>query len=96
MEAWMNNPAFKNMEPVKVELIKSVVEKTSGKKQSELAPVMMSLITGARKKNISFTPDEFTLILSIFKEGKSQAECEKMDKAVIMIRNLMEKNGGKA
>ncbi len=96
MEAWMNNPVFKNMEPAKVELIKTVVEKTSGQKKNDLAPIMMSLITGARKQGVSFTPDEFSLILGIFKEGKSQAECNKIDKTVSMIRNLMEKNSGKS
>ena len=35
---------------------------------------MMSLIAGANKRGIRFTPDEISLILSAIKEGKSKQE----------------------
>lgn len=92
MNDWLNHPDFKTMDTAKIELIKTVITQTEGKKKNDLAPIMMSLITGAKKKNINFTPDEFSLIMGIFKEGKSQAECAHIDKMVAMARNLMKNN----
>ena len=49
---------LKNMDPVKLELIRSAASKTKGKSGKALAPVMMALITSANKKGIRFTPDD--------------------------------------
>ena len=68
MNDWMNNPAMKNIDPIKLELIKTAASKTSGKSGKELAPIMMALISGANKQGIRFTPEEMTLILDILKE----------------------------
>ena len=68
-EEWMNNPAMKNIDPAKLELIRMAASKTSGKTGKELAPVMLALITSANKQGIQFTPDEVTLILEILKQG---------------------------
>ena len=65
MNDWMNNPAMKNIDPIKLELIKTAASKTSGKSGKELAPIMMALISGANKQGIRFTPEEMTLILSL-------------------------------
>ena len=42
MNDWMNNPAMKNIDPIKSELIKTAASKTSGKSGKELAPIMMA------------------------------------------------------
>ena len=52
------------------------------------SPVMMSLITGANKRGIRFTPDEISLILSAIKEGKSKQEQAQIDQMVQMIRTI--------
>ena len=71
MEEWMNNPAIKNLDPAKLELIKMAAARTKGKSGRELAPIMLALISGANKQGIRFSPDEVTLILEILKQGKS-------------------------
>ena len=65
MNDWMNHPAIKNMDPVKLELIRLAASQTAGKSGRSLAPVMMALITSANKKGIQFTPQEMSLILDI-------------------------------
>ena len=70
MNEWMNHPDLKNIDPVKLELIKLAAKQTSGKSGRSLAPVMMALITSASKKGIQFTPQEMSLILDILKEGR--------------------------
>lgn len=80
------------MDPLKLELIKAAAAQTNGKSGKSLAPVMMSLITNANKQGIRFTPDEFSLILDIMKEGKSPQEKEQIDKMVNMVHTMYAKN----
>lgn len=85
MNEWMNHPSLKNMDPIKLELFKNAAKMTSGKSGSSLAPVMMSLITGAQKKGIRFTPDEMSMVISILKEGKSEEEQAQIESMVNMV-----------
>ena len=68
---WLNDPMLKNMDPIKVELIKTAAAQTSGKSGRALAPVLMTLITNANKKGIR-SPDEISLILELIKEGNAE------------------------
>lgn len=88
----MNHPLLQNLDPVKLELIKIAASQTKGKSGKSMVPVMMSLITNANRKGIRFTPEEFSLILDILKEGKSDAEKQQIDQMVTMIKQL-KKNG---
>ena len=92
MNEWMNNPAMKDIDPAKLELIKMVAAQTSGKSGKDLAPVMLALITGANKKGIRFSPDEMNLILEILKEGKSKEEQEQIDRTVRMASSIFQKH----
>ena len=89
MNEWINHPAMKNIDPLKLELIKTAARQTRGKNGKSLAPVMMALITSANKKGIQFTPDEMSLILSILKEGKSDEEQKQIESMVQMVRSYM-------
>lgn len=82
---------LKNMDPVKLELIRSAASKTKGKSGKALAPVMMALITSANKKGIRFTPDEMTMIISILKEGKSEEEQARIDQILKMMHGMLKK-----
>lgn len=82
---------LKNMDPVKLELIRSAASKTKWKSGKALAPVMMALITSANKKGIRFTPDEMTMIISILKEGKSEEEQARIDQMLKMMHGMLKK-----
>ena len=82
---------LKNMDPVKLELIRSAASKTKGKSGKALAPVMMALITSADKKGIRFTPDEMTMIIYILKEGKSEEEQARIDQMLKMMHGMLKK-----
>ena len=82
---------LKNMDPVKLELIRSAASKTKGKSGKALAPVMMALITSANKKGIRFTPDEMTMIISILTEGKSEEEQARIDQMLKMMHGMLKK-----
>ena len=89
---WMNNPLLKDMDPIKLELIKTAALQTAGKSGNSLAPVLMSLITSANRKGIRFSTDEITLILNILKEGKSPQEQMQIDQTVQMVSSMIAKN----
>lgn len=88
---WLNNPMLQNMDPLKVELIKTAAAQTSGKSGKALPPVLMSLITSANRKGIRFSSEEITLILNILKQGKSMEEQKQIDKTVEMVSSMMTK-----
>ena len=86
--SWMDHPAMKGMDPVKLELIRLAAKQTAGKSGRSLAPVMMAL----NKKGIQFTPQEMSLILDILKEGRSREEQNQIDQMVQMVRTHMKNN----
>ena len=91
MNEWMNNPAMKNIDPIKLELIQMAASQTAGKSGRDLAPIMMALITNANKKGISFSGDEMSLILEIMKDGKSKDEQAQIDRTINMVCSFMKK-----
>lgn len=84
---------MENIDPLKLELIKTAAKQTSGKNGKALAPILMALITNANRQGIQFTSDEISLILEILKEGKSKEEQAQIDQMVQMVRS-MQRNGG--
>ena len=67
-------------------------ERTSGKSGRDLAPVMLALITSANKQGVHFSPDEVSLILEIFKKGKTKEEQEQIDRTVRMTSSILQKH----
>ena len=84
MENWMNHPAMKTIDPLKLELIRTAAKQTKGKSGNELAPVMLALITNANRQGLRFNPDEVSLILEVLKEGKSKEEQNQIDRMMEM------------
>lgn len=88
---WLNDPALQNMDPLKIELIKTAAAQTAGKSGNALPSIMMSLITSANRKGIRFSSEEITLILNILKQGKSEQEQQQIDRTVQMVSSMMNK-----
>lgn len=89
---WLNDPLLQDMDPIKIELIKTAASQTSGKSGNSLAPILMSLITSANRKGIRFSSEEITLILNILKQGKSEQEQQQIDRTVQMVSSMLTKN----
>lgn len=91
MEDWLNRPELKQIDPVKLELMKTVITKTKGKSGNDLAPILLSLIMTANKKGIRFYTDEITFIMDLMKEGKTSDEQARIDKTAQMIQSALKK-----
>ncbi len=59
MEKWMNHPAMKTIDPLKLELIRTAAETDERKIRNELAPVMLALITNANRQGLRFNRMKF-------------------------------------
>ncbi|MDO4757193.1 MAG: hypothetical protein Q4A54_12650 [Parabacteroides sp.] len=88
---WINDPMLQNMDPLKIELIKTAAAQVDGKSSKSLPPILMSLIMSANRQGIRFSTDEMTLILTLLKQGKSPQEQQQIDKTVDMVSSMMTK-----
>lgn len=88
---WINDPMLQNMDPLKIELIKTAASQIDGKSSKSLPPILMSLIMSANRKGIRFSSEEMTLILSLLKQGKSEQEQKQIDKTVEVVSSMMTK-----
>lgn len=86
---WTTHPGMNNLDPLKREIIRTAAKQVQGKSGNQMATVMMALITSARKHNISFSPEEISLILEILKDGKSPDEKKQIDNMVAMVMNVI-------
>lgn len=91
MEDWLNRPELKQIDPIKLELIKTVIAKTKGKTGNDLPPILLSLIMAANKQHIQFSTEEISFIMELMKEGKSSEEQTKIDQTAKMIRSTLKK-----
>ena len=90
--AWMKHPALANMDPLKLELIRTAAAQTSGKSGKDLAPILLALITSAQKKRIRFSQKESSLILDLLKEGKTEKEQQQIDQTVQTAKQLLNRH----
>ena len=92
LPTWKNHPALAGMDPKKVFLLTKISEKIQGKSETDVMPILMAAMTSARKQNISFTPNEFEILFSILKEGKSDLEVQQMNQTMEFARNILSRN----
>ena len=92
LPTWKNHPALAGMDPKKVFLLTKISEKIQGKSENDVMPILMAAMTSARKQNISFTPNEFEILFSILKEGKSEQEVQQMNQTLEFARNILSRN----
>lgn len=77
---WFQDPRISGVSPEKLSLLVKLAEQLEGKKtQKEVMPIVMAAVASANRHHLQFTPDEFELIFSIMKEGKSEEEKQQMD-----------------
>ena len=92
LPTWKNHPALAGMDPKKVFLLTKISEKIEGKSEQDILPILMAAMTCARKQNISFTPQEFEILFSILKEGKSEQEIQQINQTINFAQNILSKN----
>lgn len=76
---------FKTMNPIKLQVMKELVDNMQGKQMKDAAPLLMAAMTKLNQYNLSFTTEETTILLEILTKDMSpqeKARVEMMKKAV--------------
>ena len=85
---WSENPALKQIDPAKLQMLLSLSGQGAGKNQNELMPFLLSAASRSRENGMTFSPQETDLIIEVMKQGKSKEEIAKIDKIRMMMRLL--------
>ena len=80
---------FKTMHPIKIQIMKELVQNMQGKQMKEAAPLLIAAASRLKNHNLSFTPEESSLLIEILTKDMSPQEKEKVE----MMKNIIGKNG---
>ena len=86
--SWMNNPALKNIDAAKLQMLMTLANQGKGKSQKELLPFLMAAASRTGKQSISFSNQEMQLILTVLKKDKSPEEQAKMDRLFALMQQM--------
>ena len=81
---WMKDESLKNIDPYKLEFLQALVFETGSLKKEQLLPFLMAVVKRGQEKNISFTDDEISAIITVIKKYASQEELAKIEKILSM------------
>lgn len=81
---WMKDESLKNIDPYKLEFLQALVFETGSLKKEQLLPFLMAVVKRGQEKNISFTDDEISAIITVIKKYASPEELAKIEKILSM------------
>ena len=84
---WSENPALKQIDPAKLQMLMSMAEQAKGKSQADLLPFLMSA-AGTGSVKMKFSPEEMDTIISVMKIGKSPQEIRKIDRMCALLKQM--------
>lgn len=84
---WSENPALKQIDPAKLQMLMSMAEQAKGKSQADLLPFLMSA-AGSGSGKMKFSPEEMDTIISVMKIGKSPQEIRKIDRMCALLKQM--------
>lgn len=82
---------FKTMHPIKIQIMKELLENMQGKNMKDAAPLLMKAMSQLKSHNMSFTPEETRILLEILTKDMSPQEKAKVE----MMKNVVKKAGKK-
>ena len=86
---WMSDPLVAQIDNGKLDFLQSIVFETRGKSQKELIPFLMKIMKEGKTKNISFTDDEMSAIMTAIKKNSTPDELIQIEKFMAMHKKGM-------
>lgn len=80
---------FKTMHPVKLQVMKELVENMQGKQTKEAAPYLMAAMSKLKAHNLSFSPEEVKILMEILTKDMTPQEKAKVE----MMKEVVRKRG---
>lgn len=74
-----STPEFKNLHPVKQQIIKEIMQNNSLSSPEVILPKILTINKELEKRNLSFTKDETFVLINAMKANMSPAEQQKVD-----------------
>lgn len=84
---WMSDPLVADIDPAKLEFLKSIVFESRGKSQKELLPFLMQVVKKGKASQLSFTDEEMSAIMAAIKSNSTPEELEQINKFMAMHKN---------
>ena len=88
--SWMNDPALKNIDPMKLQILSTLASEADGKSPNELLPFFMSAMNQANSNGVSFTSPEKQLLMNILMQQLSPEE-KKRAETIIQMTSAFQK-----
>lgn len=86
---WMSDPLVAQIDNGKLDFLQSVVFETREKSQKELIPFLMKIMKEGKTKNISFTENEMSAIMTAIKKNSTPDELAQIEKFMEMHKKGM-------
>ena len=87
--SWLNNPALKNIDPAKLQMLLTLTEQGQGKSQKELLPFLLAAASQSKQNGMGFSPQEIDAIIEVMKIGKSPDEIRKIEQLRSLTRSFL-------
>ena len=84
---WMKDESLKNIDPYKLEFLQALVFESGSLKKEQLLPFFMAVAKRGKEKNISFSDEEISAIITVIKKHASPEELTKIEKIMAMRQN---------
>lgn len=78
----------KNLDPKKAALLNNFAAMAKGKSTEDMLPLLMAVTNKAKKEGISFTQEEMSSVIEIFKKDLTAQEQKKLDFFLQMMQNV--------
>lgn len=85
------NDVFKNMHPLKVQIIKELEAKATGKGMKSTAPLIMEAMQKLKANNLSFSQDEVSVLMEILTKDMNPEERQRVEMMKQVVRNKTRK-----
>ena len=83
--SWINEPAFKNMHPLKLKVLKDLANDTAGKPPSQTIPYLLKAQQTLKASNLSFSKEESTLLIEILTKDMTPEEKQQVERLKAFI-----------
>lgn len=93
--SWINHPSLKDLDARKLAVLVDLVNEAEGKPLDKTLPILMSANMKLRSQNLSFNPQETTVIMEILTKGMSAEEKTKLSNLRNMMENKVKEKGKK-
>lgn len=86
--SWINHPAMEHIDPRKLAILVDLANESQGKPLEQSLPYIMNANSKLKAQNLSFSPEESSLLIDILSQGMSSQDKKKLE----MMQKMMKRN----